>query len=568
MAWQGRKDEVVRLWDAAVAASGGGLNQTRQDPAGNGAPGGGAALADPVFGSSVGRLVGPPVPPRWLAQALGAVRDAGLEVDEQAQARLLAAGLGGVRAAANIAAPHVGPDEPPSQYELRLAGNDEQLRAFLLLLAMTVQSQLGARLAADQSLRHNRAFLDAVSQVRAVLNSARRETAPGLDREIGAGVDDVLSYRTLGFLTGAGGTGKSAALFALRAFLERTTPAGSPLPAVYAGTTGLAAAIIVGATVHTTVGITPSTSTEQMVREPGAGGRALWLLRHILVVDEASVQCLRMLGVLDLRLRALTGRDLPFGGVHVVLVGDFAQLSPVGGVPLWSEPADRPNQDVDVLTASGYSLFRRHLSWVVSLVRGRRFANARWAEVLVPATPRGPTSTTYTCGSSGVAPASQAVLRCATAPAWWRSGTPPARKGTGRLCCCTSWSCATRALSTTAAGCWCRTAPAALSRAGWGSSSRWRASGAGRRARPAGRTVARGRRRRGRARASPLRTRRWTTPCCVPSTVSAPPTATTTRPSSSSGRGCRCRSPRTSRCRCRSPTGRRSWWSRWLWTPS
>jgi hypothetical protein len=53
-----------------------------------------------------------------------------------------------------------------------------------------------------------------------------------------------------------------------------------------------------------------------------------------LIIDEISFVTAAMIGLVDERLRLMTGRkDAWFGGVAVMLVGDNMQLSPPGGKP-------------------------------------------------------------------------------------------------------------------------------------------------------------------------------------------------------------------------------------------
>ena len=53
------------------------------------------------------------------------------------------------------------------------------------------------------------------------------------------------------------------------------------------------------------------------------------------VIDEFSMLDAKSLYILDQRLRQAKSRDLPFGGIVVLLCGDTAQLPPVKGTPLW-----------------------------------------------------------------------------------------------------------------------------------------------------------------------------------------------------------------------------------------
>lgn len=49
----------------------------------------------------------------------------------------------------------------------------------------------------------------------------------------------------------------------------------------------------------------------------------------MLIIDEISFVGRKTFSYVDDRLREILGIDQPFGGVHVIAVGDFNQLSPV-----------------------------------------------------------------------------------------------------------------------------------------------------------------------------------------------------------------------------------------------
>jgi hypothetical protein len=55
---------------------------------------------------------------------------------------------------------------------------------------------------------------------------------------------------------------------------------------------------------------------------------------RILLIDEASMVGSLMLGMVDVRLRDIMGVDKPFGGLGVILMGDFWQLPCVGDMSL------------------------------------------------------------------------------------------------------------------------------------------------------------------------------------------------------------------------------------------
>ncbi len=54
------------------------------------------------------------------------------------------------------------------------------------------------------------------------------------------------------------------------------------------------------------------------------------------VVDEVSMLSTQFLVLLDSRLRAIYKPDVPFGGISILLIGDFVQLPVTSGRDLWS----------------------------------------------------------------------------------------------------------------------------------------------------------------------------------------------------------------------------------------
>ena len=132
------------------------------------------------------------------------------------------------------------------------------------------------------------------------------------------------------FLTGAAGTGKSFLLRHVIQQLERRHPGGVAVTAP----TGIAASHVQGVTIHSWAGIglgkgAPGKLLDK-VRSNGAAS-ARWRRAAVLVIDEISMLDSNLFDLLD-----AIGRDIreggaaqPFGGLQLVLCGDFFQLPPV-----------------------------------------------------------------------------------------------------------------------------------------------------------------------------------------------------------------------------------------------
>lgn len=126
------------------------------------------------------------------------------------------------------------------------------------------------------------------------------------------------------FLTGRAGTGKSTLI---RQFLATTSRR-----VVVAAPTGIAALNVSGYTLHRLLGLTSTTTLEE-VRDgryrPGRFAKTLASLQT-LIVDEASMVRADLFDMLTAALERFGPHPgTPFGGVQLVLVGDLHQLPPV-----------------------------------------------------------------------------------------------------------------------------------------------------------------------------------------------------------------------------------------------
>lgn len=140
--------------------------------------------------------------------------------------------------------------------------------------------------------------------------------------------DDALAILESGhsvLLTGAAGSGKT---FLLRKFIRRARKDGKSVAVT--ATTGLAATHLNGTTLHAWSGIGVHDSiSKDMLSKLGKTRRDIISKADILVVDEISMLHDYRLDMVDEILRYVRENDQPFGGLQVVLCGDFFQLPPV-----------------------------------------------------------------------------------------------------------------------------------------------------------------------------------------------------------------------------------------------
>jgi len=137
---------------------------------------------------------------------------------------------------------------------------------------------------------------------------------------------NVLEGRSI-FFTGAAGTGKSHLLHRI---IEALPPSGTYVTA----STGRAAVQIGGTTLHSFAGIgmglRQGASTHDLLRRarrPESAHR--WRSARVLIIDEISMVDAETFDVLELISREIRETSEPFGGIQLVLTGDFLQLPPV-----------------------------------------------------------------------------------------------------------------------------------------------------------------------------------------------------------------------------------------------
>lgn len=130
------------------------------------------------------------------------------------------------------------------------------------------------------------------------------------------------------FLTGSAGTGKT---FVLNQYIEYLK--ARKIRVAITASTGIAATHMNGMTIHSWAGIGVK---EQLTSAQLVSMKTKKYLRDqlekakVLIIDEISMLHKTQLGLVDEVLKYFKDSSEPFGGVQVVLCGDFFQLPPIG----------------------------------------------------------------------------------------------------------------------------------------------------------------------------------------------------------------------------------------------
>ncbi|KAJ3575906.1 hypothetical protein NP233_g801 [Leucocoprinus birnbaumii] len=136
------------------------------------------------------------------------------------------------------------------------------------------------------------------------------------------------------FFTGSAGTGKSVLL---REIIKLKRERHSFDAIAITASTGIAAINIGGVTLHSWAGIKLGDEPVEKFVKKVLYQKTLrplldrWRKVKTLIIDEISMVDASLFDYLEAIARALRGDDEPFGGIQLVLCGDFCQLPPVSG---------------------------------------------------------------------------------------------------------------------------------------------------------------------------------------------------------------------------------------------
>jgi GTPase SAR1 family protein len=129
------------------------------------------------------------------------------------------------------------------------------------------------------------------------------------------------------YLTGSAGSGKTYLLNQYIAYLQK-----HDIPVAVTASTGIAATHMNGMTIHGWTGIGIKDQMSEHDLELLEGKQYLWKRfekARVLIIDEVSMLHAHRLDIVERVCRRFKRSDKPFGGLQIILSGDFFQLPPI-----------------------------------------------------------------------------------------------------------------------------------------------------------------------------------------------------------------------------------------------
>jgi len=130
------------------------------------------------------------------------------------------------------------------------------------------------------------------------------------------------------FLTGSAGTGKSFTLKAIIDYLNKKN-----IKIGVTALTGCAAVLIDGQTIHSFLYLGISRNLDDIYKNICKFKGSLLKLKYLqtLIIDEISMMDDELFILINRLFMRIKNNDLFFGGIQLILVGDFHQLPPING---------------------------------------------------------------------------------------------------------------------------------------------------------------------------------------------------------------------------------------------
>ena len=144
---------------------------------------------------------------------------------------------------------------------------------------------------------------------------------------------------------GGAGSGKSTVIKVMYQYLHNMLRKDGDNPdcpyVILSAFTGAAASNINGQTLHTLFSFNFGAGYQSLSDKNRDLKRNLYKNLKVLIIDEISLVDADMLYKIDLRLREITQRDMPFGNVAIFAFGDMMQIKPVKGRYIMERPTNQ-----------------------------------------------------------------------------------------------------------------------------------------------------------------------------------------------------------------------------------
>ena len=184
---------------------------------------------------------------------------------------------------------------------------------------------------------------------------------------------------------GSAGTGKSRLIDAITCYFTDTQRKDKLRKL---GPTAVSASLIGGHTIHSFLAYIRSSKRQKKAAKPGSGTiESDWKHVEYLIIDEISMVGLRLIAQLNelLTLGKRTPPEVPFGGINVILLGDYIQYMPVLDKPLYANlersASTRLPTETDVQYGVGRSLVLQ-INTVIKLTQQMRTEDQKYLALL------------------------------------------------------------------------------------------------------------------------------------------------------------------------------------------
>ena len=149
-----------------------------------------------------------------------------------------------------------------------------------------------------------------------------------LNRDQSRAFDECINGKKSVLVTGPGGTGKSLIVPMILAELKRKS-SNNPESVAVTASTGSAAYLVGGITLHRFAGIGIEENNVDLMTRRAMRYKNIYRRTEILIIDEISMISGCLFENLSEVAQRIRGNDAPFGGIRILMFGDFLQMPPV-----------------------------------------------------------------------------------------------------------------------------------------------------------------------------------------------------------------------------------------------